>query len=439
MNPKTLTRITVLIFFVTLTIPVRLEAQQQPATKEQRRQPTRYTVIDLGPAGSSSNGINDHGDVAGTTLQLDGVTTHAFLWRKGVTTDLGTIGGPDSNPFFGPSERGQVVGQAETSSPDPLGEDFCAHGTQLTCLPFLWHDGVMMPLPTLGGNNGSGYGMNNRGDVVGTAENAVPDSTCTSPQVLKAEPVIWEKGEARQLPTISDDPDGVAFRINDRGQVVGASTNCIIPFHAVLWQRNARDGEHGRASDTSNWTVTDLGNLGGAMNNVAEGINDQGIVVGFSDLLGDSLVHAFIWKNGTITDLGTVPGGDVQSLAFGINNKGQVVGLSCGADFDCVGFLWEDGVMTDLNTLAPADSPLFLSQAYDINSRGEIVGLGDPGDGTNHTFLAIPCDEHHADAVGCENQSQVAIVTPGATRRRPKAALPENVRKLLRQPSGLRH
>lgn len=139
------------------------------------------------------------------------------------------------------------------------------------------------------------------------------------------------------------------------------------------------------------------------MNNVAEGINGRGQVVGFSNLPGDSITHAFLWENGVMTDLGTLPGGDINSLAFGINNEGQVVGLSCGINFDCVGFLWQDGVMTDLNTLIPAGSPLFLTQAYDINARGEIVGLGDPGNGGNHTFLLIPCDEEHTDAIGCDD------------------------------------
>ncbi len=74
--------------------------------------------------------------------------------------------------------------------------------------------------------------------------------------------------------------------------------------------------------------------------------------------------------------------------------------------------------MTDLNTLIPAGSPLFLFQAVDINSRGEIVGGAFlPSNGEVHAFLATP--------------------TPGgATHERPKVTLPENVRKLLQQRIG---
>ena len=45
------------------------------------------------------------------------------------------------------------------------------------------------------------------------------------------------------------------------------------------------------------------------------------------DLPGDTTAHGFLWQNGTMTDLGTLPG-DVGSAAFGINDQGQVVGGS---------------------------------------------------------------------------------------------------------------
>jgi probable HAF family extracellular repeat protein len=124
-----------------------LAAQEQTTPKKQL---TRYTVTDLGPTQSFAEGINDRGLLAGTALLADGLTQHAFLWRKGVKTDLGTFGGPDSSAFFKPSEYGQVAGNAETSTPDPMGEDFCLYGTHLVCLGFVWQDGVMTPLATLG-------------------------------------------------------------------------------------------------------------------------------------------------------------------------------------------------------------------------------------------------------------------------------------------------
>jgi hypothetical protein len=111
------------------------------------------------------------------------------------TLDIGApgLGGPNSIAF-GDNDGLQSAGEAETSTPDPNGEDFCGFGTHLTCLPFLWQDGGMIQLPTLGGNNGVAWAISNRREVAGFAENSIPDPGCPAPQVLQFKPVIWEKG-----------------------------------------------------------------------------------------------------------------------------------------------------------------------------------------------------------------------------------------------------
>jgi probable HAF family extracellular repeat protein len=73
----------------------------------------------------------------------------------------------------------------------------------------------------------------------------------------------------------------------------------------------------------------------------------------------------------SITDLGTLPGGDF-SVAHGINSRGQVVGWSNTASGGSHAFLWEDGRMTDLGTLPGGE----FSQALGINARGQVVGSG---------------------------------------------------------------
>jgi probable HAF family extracellular repeat protein len=153
-------------------------------------------------------------------------------------------------------------------------------------------------------------------------------------------------------------------------------------IHALLWQ-------HG--------TVTNLGNLGGYAWNTPMALNNHGQIVGFSDLPGDQHganpnFHAFLWtQNRGIQDLGTLPG-DAISEALGINDQGQVVGVSYGAGFtNPRAFLWQDGVMTDLNTLIPSGSSLYLQAAQEINDLGEIVGqASDQTTGNAPAFLLIP-------------------------------------------------
>jgi probable HAF family extracellular repeat protein len=111
-------------------------------------------------------------------------------------------------------------------------------------------------------------------------------------------------------------------------------------------------------------------------------------------LPGDSAAspnyHAFIWtKSGGMTDMGTLPG-DSFSIAWGINEQGQVVGQSIDASGSSRAFLWQNGVMTDLNTLVAA-GPLSLVYANDINDSGEIAGgASNSTTGDSPAFLAVP-------------------------------------------------
>jgi probable HAF family extracellular repeat protein len=173
--------------FAALSIPLWLVAQEQA-----RKELPSYIVTDLGTFGGiagRANAVNNRGSVVGDAFDPEGTASRAFLWQNGAATDLGTLGGPISSAHF-LNERGEVTGSAETSTPDPLGENFCGSG--LTCLPFLWKDGLMAPLPTLGGN-GVATGINNRGQVVGGSENTTPDPTCPSPSTtLEIKAVVWE-------------------------------------------------------------------------------------------------------------------------------------------------------------------------------------------------------------------------------------------------------
>src|SRR5206468_6631537 len=77
------------------------------------------------------------------------------------------------------NERGQAAGFAETLTKDD--ENFCLFFSGFQCLPFVWQNGVMTKLPTLGGPNGAVSVINRRGEVAGVAENGVTDSSCIAP------------------------------------------------------------------------------------------------------------------------------------------------------------------------------------------------------------------------------------------------------------------
>jgi probable HAF family extracellular repeat protein len=289
----------------------------------------------------------------------------------------------------------------------------------------------MAPLPTLGGPNATYGQINNRGEVAGLAENSTKDKNCppgvsvsgTGLQVLDFEAVIWgpEPGEIRQLSPLPGDTVGMALWINDNGQAVGTSGTCantVLPPlafgpHAVLWDT---DG-----------SVTDLGNLGGAVLNIGLSINNQGQVVGFSSLTDQGSpfngTHAFRWTRATgMQDLGTLSG-DVVSGGQGINDRGEVVGSSFDASGNPRAFLYQNGVMTDLNTLIPAGSPLYLLDAESINSSGQIAGFGMTSAGDMHGFLATPTS-------GEDVSGSLSAVSGSVTGPR---ALPEDVRKMLLQ------
>jgi probable HAF family extracellular repeat protein len=368
--------------FLALAMPVGATAQT-------------YTVTDLGPIGKPPGQpfvIANNGLVSGAATASNGAV-HAMLWYKHLRGDIGVPGlGGRNSVAFGVNSKGQAVGEAETTLKDPNGEDFCGFKTMGftssgRCLPFFWEDGIMHRLPTLGGYNGVANEINRYGTAVGLAENSTPDPACPAPQVLHFKPVEWKQGRIQELPTFNGDPDGLAYGLNDKGQVVGGSGVCgpfslqlyvsLQSLHALLWE---------------NGKVTNLGTLGGdghGFGIIAQNINSYGEVVGNSDLAGDTSFHGFLWTRAKgMRDLGTLPG-DVNSSAVGINDAGEIVGISLDKDFNGRAFIRRNGHMFDLNTLV-TDSHLHLILGCSINASGQITGLAVDSEGVFHGYVATP-------------------------------------------------
>jgi probable HAF family extracellular repeat protein len=352
---------------------------------------------------SKASAINARGWITGIspTDVVDPVTggpvNHAVLWKGDELIDLGTLGGNQSVGIY-VNNGGQVVGMATINTdPDPF--SFFGAPTHA----FIWKDGEKVDLGTLGGPDAfSGRGcVNEREGLVvgGSLTSSIPDPIAGVPP---QDPFLWENGTMLDLGTLGG-TFGSAQCANNRGQVIGVSSLAENPFacftgepgcHPFLW-------EHG--------VLTDLGTLGGD-NGTPIWINEAGDVVGWADLPGSQTSHAFLWRKGVMTDLGTLDG---FSHATAINSRGQIVGYFHLNDRTDPPFrhpfIWEKGgPMLDLNTLIPANSGLELVTADNINERGEIVGVGVPArcypDFCGHLFVLIPCAA--SDTQGCEDNGE---------------------------------
>jgi probable HAF family extracellular repeat protein len=366
------------------------------------------TLTDLGvlPGGANSQtvwisgngliaGFSENGLIDPQTGQPAGV---AVLWDGHEAINLGTVPGGTQSIAIAVNSLGRVVGFSNNDIPDA----FSLVGFPTQTRAFAWQNGVMRDLGTLGGPDASASFVNDHGQVAGFSytDSAVNPST----GVPTTHPFLWENGKMTDLGTLGGTLSGSPLLItsgslNNRGDVAGASTLAGDLFqHPFLW--------------TKSEGLKDLGTLGGTFG-YANWVNDSREVVGTATNLNDQALHAFFWRDGVMTDLQTV-GSDPDSEAKSVNSQGQVVGASfdLAANIDLHGFLWENGgPIVDLNTLVPPSSGVTITNAFDINDRGEIAGNGFLPNGDARAVLLIPCDENHPRIEGCDYEL-VEEVTP---------------------------
>lgn len=405
---------------------------------------------------------------------FDCFVNHPAQWRNGVLTDLGALPGVGSSGAAWINSRGWVAGLSENGAIDPLTGFPETHAV-------LWKDGSIIDLGTFGGNVSAANAVNNLGQVVGGALNAIPDSFSATftqfppfifetfpfyffPVATQSHAFLWQNGKMQDLGTLGG-PDSVAWFVNELGQVAGQSTIDSIPnpatgvptVDAFFWDHGkmvdvgnlggtysfvAGLNKYGQMTGTMNlpapkgdfiyhaffWdrgVLTDIATLGGNFGN-ANTINDAGEVVGFSSNQDNKAVFGFLWKDGVITNLGTVDG-DECSAAHDINSIGQIVGESSPSCFSrsrpaTHAFLWENGgPMVDLNALVIPTSQLDSAAGVEINDLGEITGDRALPNGNKHGFILIPCDENHPNIAGCD-YSLVAATTTAASVRVPQVS-----------------
>ena len=336
-----------------------------------------YTVTDIGastpnPTGNSTAfALSQNGAVAGRFTTGTGAH-HAFVWANGNVTDLGTLGGTNSSAVGIANVDGaiEIVGNSDLSG------NTAAHA-------FVWSDGNMSDLGTLPSldastTNSFATGINSAGNIVGTSETGV---TLNRHAFLFATNGTVGEGNFTDLGVFSGGNESVAFDIGDDNAVIGESEGF-----------NGTSGNYVHAFITSNTDVLiDLGTLDDLGNSSARAINHAGVIIGNSATTSGN-IHGFTFNTTTdvFTDLGVL-GNFNRSHALAINSQDEVVGYVSGnasAPNDEHAFVYFDGTITDLNTLT-GNSGWVLNRAYGVNDHGDIVGVGVNASGQEHAFLLV--------------------------------------------------
>ncbi len=341
--------------------------------------PPTFTITPIDTLGGdecSAFGLNNLGQVTGSSNFDSTVVTRAFVWSNGVITDLGTLGGSYSSAR-GINDSGVIGGWSQVSVG---GEDHTVR----------WVSNLIDDLPHLGGNVAFGNAINNAGVIVGRSRNAAN----------RQRAALWNTDDSIvDLGTLGGS-ESEARSLNSLGHVVGYSRTSSNQVHGFL-----HDGA----------VMIDLGTLGGTRSD-AFGINDAGTIVGSSSDAG-GVTRAFRRPvGGALTPLLTLAG---NSEARALNESDWIVGLSEVAPGDTRAVLWFRDQIWDLNLLVPGGLGDFasLALASNVNERGQIIGQAGTNDGFVRGYLLTLADLYlvgpASPAAGANNTFTVFGATPG--------------------------
>jgi probable HAF family extracellular repeat protein len=331
-----------------------------------------YSITDLGNLGyptARGAGINESGQVAGTSYLAERVEynvgcpikrrpcfvhpEHPFLWSEGKITDLGTLGGGLFAEGTAINNLGEVAGFSNLKN----GERHA----------FVFHNGKMSDLgPT--GRESRAFAINDSGVVAGSE--SIPGEGHTD-AVLFINGKITDLGLIPGSGGIFTSPTGV----NKSNEVVGSGDNAESDQRAWV-DRNGK--------------MTDLGTLGGP-GAFASAINNNGEIVGGSQTASLS-EHPFLDKGGKMIDLGAF---NLESVANAISNNGVIVGetyeLEKSGNAGFHAFIFTGGHFQDLNSLIPSGSGYVLTNAVGINNKGQIlVDASTTSTFQNHALVLTP-------------------------------------------------
>lgn len=381
---------------VTLLVPLAIAFLTPPSQAR-----PRYAIFDLTEIAGSIGvvqcdplSINDAGQIVGYEVMPE-FRMRAILWDSDLTPSiLGTL--PDDNSTWpgAINNEGVIAGMSQLVTWELIGEIYHIYEDNKAST---WTDGVVVDLNTLviGGDPldlETAYGINDEGLAVGFAR---PAGSPTGNRGF-----LFENGVVTDLGDLDTGlPADRPRAINGRRQIVGYAG--WGQDKAFVWEDGVLVNLHDHAAITG---VTSR----------AWDINDAGVIVGEAQFHISQPESPTIWEDGEPSNFFADIYGRPQGVIRGINNQGQMVGYVTDLDdlqMRWTAFVIESGEYRDLSALIPSglgwEKPML---AFDINERGQIVGVGLRHGVLGTAFLMTPIPAGDVDLDGDVDLADLATL-----------------------------